>query len=83
MASDIYMSDICNLHIWEIQPASPVLTCSDMYAPYGQDIIHFQIKTLITWTSLCEDHDNDLIKHWISIQGERARSPLALRASYW
>ena len=43
----------------------------------GQDIIHFQIKTIITWTSLCEDHDTDLIKHWISIQGDKERGRLS------
>ena len=53
----------------------------------AKDIIHLQIKTIITWISISA-YNTDLIKHWISIDADNcatlpfwARSPLALGTS--
>ena len=45
----------------------------------GQDTIHLQIKTIITWITLSEDHDADFIKLWISIHGDDTDLEVASR----
>ena len=62
------MSDISQLHIWEMYYGNLQLLCELV----GWILISIKTSKSIIhiWISISEDLDTDLIKHWISIHGD-------------